>query len=233
MQRRIDETTLAVNVIQPGTPEEVTFNIFSRINTGGMTLTSQEIRHAMHKGPVLGFLRDLSLSHEFRNATQDSINPERMADQECVLRFLAFYHQGWENYGTRDDLDRWLSATMHAINSMSNHERGGLRSTFGHSMRTAHGIFGEYAFRKRYINDDRKRPINKALFEVWSVGLAKCSRAEQEYLIKNHQPIERSFFDLMASDEFAAAVSISTGDHKRVHSRFYAIENLIRECLPC
>ena len=50
MQRRIRETQLVVNVIEPGTPAEVMFNIFSRINTGGMKLNGQEIRHALHPG---------------------------------------------------------------------------------------------------------------------------------------------------------------------------------------
>ena len=56
MQRRIRETQLIVNVIEPGTPEEVMFNIFHRINTGGLTLNGQEIRHALHPGPSSGVI---------------------------------------------------------------------------------------------------------------------------------------------------------------------------------
>ncbi|MGC1279199.1 MAG: DUF262 domain-containing protein, partial [Xanthobacteraceae bacterium] len=59
MKRRIEETELVINIIQPGTPEEVMINIFKRINTGGVPLTGQEIRNALNKGPVREFLRTL------------------------------------------------------------------------------------------------------------------------------------------------------------------------------
>ena len=59
MQRRISETQLIFNVIEPGTPKDVMFNVFLRINTGGMILNGQEIRHAIHAGPVHCFLEGI------------------------------------------------------------------------------------------------------------------------------------------------------------------------------
>src|SRR5277367_4407318 len=91
----------------PGTPEEVMFNIFRRINTGGLTLNGQEIRHALHKGPVRGFLKTLAASDEFQRATDYSVKTERMADRECVLRFMAFHIDPWEEYAS-NDLDGYL-----------------------------------------------------------------------------------------------------------------------------
>src|SRR5882757_2270184 len=46
-QRRINNTQLIVNVIDPTTPRGVTYEIFKRINTGGTPLNAQEIRHCM------------------------------------------------------------------------------------------------------------------------------------------------------------------------------------------
>ena len=122
MQRRIDETPLVVNVIEPGTPEEVMFNIFQRIITGGMTLNGQEIRHVLHPGPVRDFLSLLVGTDEFLMATDGSIRADRMADRECVLRFLAFHIDPWEKYFA-NDLDGYLGLAMRKINGMSTAEQ--------------------------------------------------------------------------------------------------------------
>ena len=102
MQRRIGESELVVNIIDYGTPEDVMFNIFHRINTGGITLNGQEIRNALHPGPVRDYLKQLADSEAFRKATDYSIRKDRMADRECVLRFIAFYADAWEKYNDND-----------------------------------------------------------------------------------------------------------------------------------
>jgi hypothetical protein len=112
-QRRIEETSLQVHRIQDGTPEEVMINIFKRINTGGISLTAQEIRNALNKGPAREFLRELALSDEFKLATDHSVSDDRMDAQECVLRFMAFRLTNWEKYATDfAALDLFLNQTM-------------------------------------------------------------------------------------------------------------------------
>src|SRR5262249_44885897 len=89
-QRRIAETQVTVYLIEKGTPSDVKFNIFKRINTGGLPLSAQEIRHALNQGKVTKLLAQLANSAEFKKATDNSIRDDRMADREFVLRFLAF-----------------------------------------------------------------------------------------------------------------------------------------------
>ena len=230
MQRRISETQLVVNVIEPGTPEEVMFNIFRRINTGGMTLNGQEIRHALHPGPIRDYLKKLSETREFRDATDRSIRTSRMADRECVLRFLAFYVNPWKDYSV-NDLDGHLGRTMMKINAMDSHERTDVSEKFKNSMKASFRIFGNDAFRKRYHRKDKRRPINKALFEAWSVGLAHRSDDELGILVDRRRKVIDQFISLMNDQEFDTAISFSTGIPAKIRTRFRAIDELIEECL--
>ncbi|MDE2929983.1 MAG: DUF262 domain-containing protein [Chloroflexota bacterium] len=228
LQRRISETQLIVNVIEPGTPDEVMQNVFLRINTGGMRLNGQEIRHALNPGPVRNYLKTLAESNEFIEATDGTIPPKRMDDRECVLRFLAFYIEPPEKY-TTSDLDGYLGRTMKRVNNMSAAELSGYEADFRKAMRAAHCIFGEDAFRKPRAEANRRRPVNKALFETWSVSLASCSSKEIEFLIERSKDVKRRLSELMAEDtDFDNAISYSTGLPSRVRKRFQAIEQIIK-----
>lgn len=231
MQRRIRETQLVVNVIDPGTPEEVMFNIFRRINTGGETLNGQEIRHALHPGPIRDYLKKLAESDEFKQATDYSIKSKRMEDRECVLRFIAFHIESWEDYSA-NDLDGYLGSAMKIVNAMDTAQRDLLTDDFMRAMRGAHRIFERHAFRKRYIRDEGRYKVNKALFDAWSVGLARLTDGDVEILAKNRERIIDEFISLMNDDaEFVTSISASTGTPARVRKRFRTTQELIERCL--
>ena len=231
MQRRIDETQLTMNVIDSNTPHEVIFNILKRINTGGLPLNVQEIRHALNPGKVRVLLMELADSQEFRSATSNSIATWRMADQECVLRFLAFFVNGWDNY-TDTNLDKFLGYTMRIINKMDDQDCENLKISFIFAMNAAENIFGEHAFRKIESLNSPKSLINKPLFEVWSVCLARQSSETIKILVANKDLVKRVFKDLLNDDEeFMKAISYSTGLAHRVKKRFETIEKLIQEII--
>ena len=228
MQRRIGESELVVNIIDPGTPEDVMFNIFHRINTGGITLNGQEIRNALHPGPVRQFLKTLAQTEEFLKATDETIKPDRMADRECVLRFIAFYVDPWEKYDD-NDLNGFLSQAMTEINNMDTRYHEELAEEFKKAMDAAYRIFGREAFRKRYDrNEPHRRPVSKALFDAWSVELARCDPQEIDRLVEKREQIIDRFIALINSDsEFDRAISYSTGTPQRVKKRFHAIAQLV------
>lgn len=234
LQRRIEETQLTLYLVQKGTPHKVKFNIFKRINTGGVPLSGQEIRHALNLGRSTELLEELAKSHEFKRATDESVSPMRMVDRECVLRFLAFKLKDPKEYSSRDDLDSFLNDRMQEINIQGKQRPAfldELRDSFKRAMNAAHDIFGNRAFRKIDKGTGRRSPISKALFEAWSVNLDKLNDAEIKKLVESKVVLEKKFLALLNDPEFGIAISYSTGDARRVKYRFEQVEQIIQETL--
>ncbi|GAB2746688.1 DUF262 domain-containing protein [Kitasatospora kifunensis] len=230
LQTRIEEAELVVLLIRRGTPEEVKFNIFARINTGGRPLTRQELRHALIPGTSRVFLYELATTAEFMQATAHSVSPERMSDREMCLRFLAFVLAPPELY-TNQDFDGFLRRAMHEINRLNDEGLGMLREQFKGSMRASRLVFGEHAFRKRFPASDRRSPVNKAIFEAQAVTLSWRSEAEIAALAERRELVAEKFLDLMHDASFVTAVSSGTGDVAKVKHRFSEIDRIFQETL--
>ncbi len=229
-QRVIEEAYLHLYVIMPDTPAEAKFSIFYRINTGGMVLSPQEIRHCLFQGQATILLKKLAESKEFLEATTGSINTKRMDDRECVLRYCAFHlvYRGLMQY-QKPDFNQFLSSAMVKINEMNASDISELKSYFLRSMRISKEVFGEYAFRKMFAIDERKSRINKALFEVWSECL---ERFDDIPLFNNKEKIIAGFIKAMnEDDEYVASITQGTGGVTRVNKRFVTTMQIINEAL--
>jgi hypothetical protein len=229
LQRQIEETQLTAYIINPGTPEEVKFNIFRRVNTGGLIMELQEIRHAMNQGIPAKFVEELAGLKEFQDAT-GRINSDRMLDREFVTRFLAFRVGSVLEY--KPDLDTYMNLKMGQLKTLTDNERSEIKLSFISSMKLARKVFGDWAFRKVFDLNDRRRPINKALFEVWSAELSRLTDKEREVLNNKGQTLFENFIELMKSDEvFVASITSATGDKTRVSYRYTKINGIIKNTL--
>lgn len=231
-QRRILETQITVYLIEKGTPPEVKYNIFKRINTGGLPLSAQEIRHALNQGNVTQLLAELAASTSFKKATDYGIRDQRMAARECILRFLAFNLTPYSEYVV-PDLDGFLNKAMENINKKTGAELGELKKQFFRAVEAAYKIFGRYAFRKMFKKSGRQYPINKALFEIWTVNLNKLSDEQLRLLCEEKKDLLIDKFISLINNypKFVSAISTGTGSVERVWFRFIAIENIIQKVL--
>jgi hypothetical protein len=228
-QRQIEEASIIAYIINPGTPPEVKFNIFKRINTGGLILTPQEIRHALNQGAPAQFVKKLADLPEFKSATQGVVKTTRMEDRDFVTRFLAFYLTKPEDY--KPDLDTFLNTAMGSLVPLFKDvdKAKQIEADFTAAMVLAKELFDRYAFRKLYNLRDRRKPISKAVFDVWSVSLAKLTPAEREVLRSRKEQVVSAFMELMKTDErFEASVSTSTSNKDKVVYRFSTIHQLIQ-----
>jgi len=228
LQRRIKETQVTLYLIQKGTPPDVKFNIFRRINTGGLPLSPQEIRHALNQGEATKLLAKLAQSVPFQNITGGK--DERMEGQEMILRFFAFTLISYNDYTDSEDFDEFLRQMMQKLNKLSEDERKKLEQRFLKAMKAAYDILGKDAFRKKYTHNQRRLyPINKALFEAWAVNLGQLNERQIELIVHEREKVIDKFIELMNDREFDSAISQGTGVTKKVRYRFSGIEKLIKE----
>jgi Protein of unknown function DUF262 len=231
LQTRLRESELVVHLIRQGTPEAVKFNIFARINTGGLPLTAQELRHALIPGPARLLLKAWASSYIFQAATGDSIRSDRMADREMILRFVAFRQTAPGDYKAQD-FDLFLRHAMKQLNAASEDQISVLESDLNTAMEAAIDIFGDFAFRKRNPKAPKRRlPINKALFEAVAVNLAALPPEDIQLLAGRPEVVEEGFMRLMLDSDFQVAISQGTGDPNKVRRRFEAIRTLFAEVL--
>ncbi|GAB1542019.1 DUF262 domain-containing protein [Scytonema sp. NUACC21] len=228
-QRRIEETQVTVYLIEKGTPIAVKYNIFKRINTGGVPLSPQELRHALNPGKANQFLIKLTETREFRQVINLSDSKKkRMDDREFVLGFLAFTLTSYKDY-KEETRDSFLSKALSKTNNLSEEELENIEKKFKSAMNTAFDIFGKNAFRKISKKNKKNYPVNKSLFEAWSVNLSKLSDREIEKLQKGKQELINNFINCVDNDK-DFLVSISQAANK-VEYRFSTIEKIIQEVL--
>lgn len=226
-QRRLEETQLTVYIIEKGTPPEVKFNIFKRINTGGLSLSPQELRHALNPGRSGHFLTELASSNEFKEIVKlTDAKIMRMVDREFVLGFLAFSMTSDRSYPSKGR-NLFLIQAMVSINNFSEQEFDDTRAKFKRALIANQKIFDKNAFRKTL--KARKTPINQSLFESWMTIISNLADDEIELLVGQKRKLIELFSNRMETDpKFSKSIS-QVAD--LVEYRFETIDEIVKEVL--
>lgn len=226
LQRRIEETNLNAYLVNPSTPKNVKFNIFKRINTGGLVLEPQEIRNALYQGRATEFLLTLSKTPEFIRATDHSIKVDRMLDREFCLRYISFTCLNLDEY--TGILDDFLNAGMEFLAKRTDEELSKLEAEFTRVMNDCYKLFGIFAFR-RMNTEERRGPVNKALFETWSYVI-KALDADSIDKLVDRKDILRSKFTALCND-YAFQNAIRAADKNSVKTRIKEVKKITEEVL--
>ena len=224
--RRIDESSLITFTVNEGTPKHVKYNIFKRLNTGGLELTPQEIRHALYQGNAVSFFKDMAMTEAFLRVTCHSIKTDRMLDREFVLRFVAVCYYGIDKYNGLPD--EFLNDAMDYINKQNEDTIEDIKSEFVLVMDSIYEIFGNFSFRKMAM-DGRRRPINKAIFEIWCKGIFDLNKTQRKELIKYKELLKDKYIDLCEKNDFQ--LHVKSSDKYSYNRRINYIAHLIKEVL--
>ncbi len=145
----------------------VRFDLFERLNTGGVALTNQEIRSCIYRGEFNGFLEEMAADENFRavvNLTQ--VQEKDGTREECVLRFFAFA----DNYKRFEhSVVQFLNNYMQVASKSFNYKKG--RTLFTKTFEALAAALPNGIVR---TSTRKTTPMN--LFEAVAVGAALAIR---------------------------------------------------------
>lgn len=215
MANRLEDYQLQAHVILPPTPDRIKFDIFDRVNRGGMQLNKQEIRNALYQGEATKLLNRLVKCEEFQEATGKAFtNEKRMKDKYLLNRFLAccFYRDGLiqddqgKEYIYKDDIDELLGNGLDILNHMRPEAISKIESMVKRTLSKAFYYLGADGFRLSYGEGKRRTPINMNVFEtVMLIMLYGPGKDEA-----NRQKVKETVCKFLKSAEFRENI----GNHR-------------------
>lgn len=180
----------------------VRFDLFERLNTGGVSLTDQEIRSCIYRGRFNDFIKQLT---EYPNFKKTVVLTKSMESdgtrEEFVLRFFAFLN----NYSNFDhSVVEFLNNYMMEASKSSSFDYAASETLFK-------AVFDSLAVLQSGISRKQKTtPVN--LFEGVAVGAALAYQQKQPL---NMEGIE----EWMVSDELRVFTTGATNTKAKVKGR--------------
>ncbi|MGK7920141.1 MAG: DUF262 domain-containing protein [Trichodesmium sp.] len=180
-------------------PEEAMFlkqQTFERLNTGGVDLSKQEVRHCLYHGKFDELLLELSRNPIFAEAwgiPKQNDDPDleknnlykKMEDAELVLRFFALRNKDY----FRGQMEDFLNFYMIKSIQFSDKDIEFLREIFLETIELANQLYEENLFKPFKA----KKPISyKAYYDAVMVGLSKHLSNAELLISKKSMVIEET-----------------------------------------
>ncbi len=231
-QRRISELEITANIIRASTPAAVKFNVFARLNQGGMPLNAQEIRNAIYPGLWRKKLQELAKSKAFQAATEGKIKTQRQQDLELVLRFIALWQLGAPfSRQSNQTLDDFLNdAVDNSLRHWDERKWSEASAAFVRALDAARLIFGDQAFRKS-IGETYRTPINRGLMEAQLVCLSVLNDSVISGLVNQRNRVAEAFMKKLNSygGALASALLYATGSAEASNTRIREVSKILSE----
>lgn len=222
LQRRFENTPLTCFIVQPGTSEDVKFQIFERLNEGAIALNAQEIRNSVYRGPGLEMVKRLASDmspNSFRDVAGTKRGYRRMKADELVLRCLAFLDLGLAGYSGQ--VKNFLNTELKRLNAATPGARQMLESRLCNALARTKAVFGEHAFCRYDPEEDKwSTQMNGPLMETIICGFDKHYPEKRKLLRSTARVILERFMNLCGQVPFRDSITFATQPPDTVKLRF-------------
>lgn len=205
-QKKLKNTILRATIFEQIKPEDSgssMFQIFERLNSGGVSLSQQEIRRSIYYGSIVNFLEEINKTHKWREILHKDEPDLRMRDVEMILRFFSL-SEHWKDYD--DSMKDFINGYMSINRNLNKNKELELTKKFNSVIEKIYNDIGKQkAFRI-------KNGINVAVFDSVMVAIAVLDTK-----VKNN--IKESYEKLVSNEAYLAHVSQATTNKTAVLGR--------------
>ena len=209
--------------------ENLKYEVFTRLNSGGEPLLPQEIRNALFRGKMNDEIQEMSrnefLRKQLKIITEKETAYTSMQDIELVLRFLTL-NTNWDNFDgdMRFALDRFMKQNQHAKSGLINK----FRFSFEESINRCQRIWGGDSFKRP---SGRSSTRDQFLSGLYDAQMLAVSTIDQKTFLKsvrkNELVMESTRRLFMEDSQFDEAVRRSTNTPSRLRYRVRAILDIL------
>ncbi|OWO93355.1 hypothetical protein B5E41_18905 [Rhizobium esperanzae] len=139
----LESTTIRCVILRRENPDELVTEIFARLNKGSVSLSDQEIRHALYPGDFDKLLNELAenkIIKDFGLGKEGKGKRDAREAEELVLRFFSFYESPEEYEG---NLSKFLDKYMKTASSYSTEELDALKKNFKNALDACLIVFSQ------------------------------------------------------------------------------------------
>ena len=199
---------VVVKQASPDNDESSIFEVFNRLNTGGVNLRPQEIRTSMYHSDFYEMLYSINTGTGWRSILGAPVPDLHMKDIEILLRGFAMLIDG-KNYSP--SMVKFLNRFSRNCESIQETKIKYLRELFCSFVDAASGLQKD-----AFVNKKNNR-FNIALYEA--AFTATCEQASAEHRLLNGQIDADALLSLANDDEFIAAASKASTGSANVDTR--------------
>ena len=206
-RQRLDDAIIHTTIFKQDQPQDgkrSIYEVFERINTGGLKLSAQEIRSSVNPGSFVDLLRHLNESDAWRELYGRV--SDRLKDQELILRFLAL-SEAREIY--KRPMRRFLDTYLERNADLQPDDVRRKENLFVKAIEFTRKVVGEDAFRP-------EKQLNAAVFDSVMIGVSERLKKK---LVPDSRKVRGAYNALLRDDVFRAAYLKSTADEEQVRKR--------------
>ncbi len=221
-KRRIKSTTIHAIIFEQKEPKDSDtslYQIFERINTGGRTLNSQEIRNCVSQGKLNRLLIKLNQLPDWRVTYGQSKPEQRMEDIELILRFLTLNPEHkFKSSAQQISLKRELDLFINDKNNNSEENLKKFEKDFSDTVTFIRTRIGEDAFKNIQVEGDEVKVLNKfhpTIFD--SIAIATLVAIKSSNNIPDDLRVRR--VALLKDQEYIKAITERTTNIENINKR--------------